>query len=88
MITPSQADQIADRIANHLESVIDRACPVPAVDCRECRGRGFWSRDGDLVFCQRCEAGRARRARMGMLNRMVHGSYALAKRREKDDRGF
>jgi hypothetical protein len=77
-MTESQADQIADRIANHLEAVIDRACPVPTANCGECRGKGFWQRDGDLVFCRACEAGRALRARQGLLNRMVHGSYMRA----------
>jgi hypothetical protein len=78
-------DEAAERAANSLEAKIDSICPVPKnVECRECSGKGFWSRDGDVVFCYKCEAGKSRRSRQGVLNRMLHGSYLLAQRLERE----
>ena len=85
-MTESQADQIAERIANNLERRIDELCPMPAapIVCPKCRGEGYWLENGDrdLQFCRACEAGKIRRRRQAVLNRMVHGSYARSRRRQ------
>ncbi len=83
MLTPTQADEIADRIAQRLMAVIDTAAPMPEFppDCGKCAARGFWmDQDGDIAFCS-CEVGKARKRRQAVMNRMVAVGYTESRRR-------